>query len=380
MVDLTRRTFLTALGGGTAAAATLRVPFAGRALAASDTAAASKPADSAIRLAANENAYGPSPRVRQAIGEAIAQAHRYPGDVRREFLEQVAKMHGVSTDQVLIGCGSVEILQAAAHAFTGLSKKLVMAWPTFEVIGDVAEKLGTQVVRVPLAKDFAHDLSAMRTNISDETGLVYVCNPNNPTASLTPRGDLDQLISKLPPQTFLMVDEAYHHFAADSRDYASFLNRPAGNERVIVVRTFSKVYGLAGMRLGYAIASPGTIERMRPWLGLGNANIAILHGAMAALKDEEAMRFSVRRNAADRAKFIKQAQLRKLSPIPSYANFAMMDVGRPVAEVIEYFKRRDILVGRPFPPLNNHLRVTFGRPEEMKAFWRAWDQLPSLAG
>ncbi len=373
MVNLTRRTFLSALGGGTAAAATLRVPFAG-------VAAASTPAGSAIRLDANENAYGPTLRVRQAIGEAIGQAHRYPGTARREFVEQIAKMHGVSSEQVLIGCGSVEILQAAAHAFTGLKKTLVMPSPTFEVIGEVAEKAGTQVVRVPLGKDFAHDTSAMRAKISEETGLVYICNPNNPTASLTPRRDLDELISKLPPETFLIVDEAYHHFAADSRDYASFLDRPAGNERVIVVRTFSKVYGLAGMRLGYAIGSRGTIERIRPWLGFGNANIAILHGASAALKDEEAMRFSVRRNASDRAMFIKQAQLRKLSPIPSYANFAMMDVGRQVTEVIEYFKKRNIFVGRPFPPLNTHLRVTFGRPEEMRAFWRAWDQLPALTG
>jgi histidinol-phosphate aminotransferase len=338
------------------------------------------PADFPIRLDSNENAYGPTSRVKQAIGEAIAQAHRYPGKVRLEFLGQVAKLHGVSVDQVLIGCGSVEILQAAAHAFTGPSRTLVMPSPTFEVIGDVAEKAGAQVVRVPLAKDFAHDLPAMRTKISDGTGLVYICNPNNPTASLTPRRDLDELISKLPPQAYLIVDEAYHHFAADSRDFASFLSRPAGNERVIVVRTFSKVHGLAGMRLGYAIASPGTIERIRPWLGFGNANIAILRGAMVALKDEEAMRFSVRRNAADRAQFMKQAQLRKLSPIPSSANFAMIDVGRPVAEVIEHFKTRDILVGRPFPPLNNHLRVSFGRPEEMKAFWRAWDQLPALTG
>jgi histidinol-phosphate aminotransferase len=317
--------------------------------------------------------------VRQAIQEAIGQAHRYPDSARREFLEMVAQKHRVSSEQVLLGCGSVELLQAAARAFTGPKKKLVMASPTFEVLGKSAEAMGAQVVRVPLTKDFAHDVSAMREQLGEDGGLVYICNPNNPTASLTPRKDLDGLISKLPSQTYVLIDEAYHHYATDSRDYLSFLDRPAESDRVIVLRTFSKIYALAGMRLGYGIGSRGAIESMREAVGKENANIAVLRGAIAALEDDAGMQLSVRRNAADRAEFMKQAHLRKLSPIPSYGNFAMMDVGRPVPEVIEQFKKKAVHVGRPFPPLETYLRVTFGRPDDMKAFWAAWDQLPALA-
>jgi len=377
-MSLSRRSFLTSVGAGTAAAA-LQIPFIGASIAVARTTSTSRSGKTGVRLDSNENAYGLAPRVKQAIQEAIGQAHRYPDAARREFSELVAQKHRVSIEQVLIGCGSVELLQAAARAFTGPKKKVVLASPTFEVIGRAAEALGAQVVRVPLTKDFAHDVSAMRDQLGDDTGLVYICNPNNPTASLTPRKDLDALISKLPSQTYVLIDEAYHHYATDSRDYVSFLDRPSDTDRVIVLRTFSKIYALAGMRLGYGIGPRGAIESMRQAVGLENGNIAVLRGAVAALEDDGTMQLSVRRNAADRAEFMKQAHLRKLSPIPSYANFAMMDIGRPVPEVIEQFKKKGVHVGRPFPPLDTHLRVTFGRPEDMKAFWAAWDQLPALA-
>jgi histidinol-phosphate aminotransferase len=320
-----------------------------------------------------------------ALRDALSESHRYPDDSRREFKERVAQLHRVTPEQVLIGCGSVEILKIAGNAFTGPGRKLVMASPTFEVIASFAQAGGAEVVQVRLAKNFAHDLTAMAAQLGQDTGLVYVCNPNNPTASLTPRRDLDELIAKLPERTYLLMDEAYHHFATDAQDYTSFLDRPTQNDRVIVARTFSKVYGLAGMRLGYGIGARATIDRMHKAVsidlkGTDNANVAGLQGALAALKDEEGMRTSVRRNATDREEFVRQAQRRKLSPIPPHANFAMMDVGRPVVAVIEHFKERGILVGRPFPPLDTYLRVSFGQPEEMKKFWRAWDQLPKAAG
>jgi len=375
---LSRRRFLGYLGAGTAAAA-LQLPVVGAGIALARTTNTHHSGKTGARLDANENAYGLSPPVRQAIQDAISQANRYPDSARSEFTELVARRHRVSVEQVLIGCGSVELLQAAGRVFTGPKKKLVTASPTFEVLGKAAEAQGTQVTRVPLTKDFAHDVSAMRDQINEDTGLVYICNPNNPTASLTPRKDLDAFIAKLPGQTYVLIDEAYHHFATDSRDYLSFLDRPADNDRVIVLRTFSKVYALAGMRLGYGVGASAAIERMRQAVGRENANIAVLRGAIAALEDDAGMQLSVRRNAADRAEFMKQAHLRKLSPIPPYGNFAMMDVGRPVPELIEQFKKKNVHVGRPFPPLNTYLRVSFGRPEDMKAFWAAWDQLAALA-
>jgi histidinol-phosphate aminotransferase len=352
----------------------------GNAAPAAQAGTVSKSADEPIRLGANENAYGPSSRVREAIRDAMAESNRYPDSARREFVKMVANKHRVSPEQVLTGCGSVEILQLAGYAFTSPQRKLVMASPTFERIGELAKNLSAQVVRVPLTKDFSHDLSGMLAKIGDDTGLVYICNPNNPTASLTPRRELDSFISQLPGHTHVFIDEAYHHFAVGAEGYTSFLDRPVSGDQVIVARTFSKVYGLAGMRLGYGIGSAKTIDVMRRLASPENTNIAGLRGAMVALEDEEALRSSVRRIAADRTEFMKQAKARKLAPIPSHANFAMMDVGRPVQSVIEYFKKQGILVGRPFPPLNTYLRVSFGRPEEMTAFWRAWDQLPAATG
>ena len=377
-MNVTRRGFLGALGTGTAAATVLQLPWS-RTIASAEAAPAGRAA-SDIRLNSNENAYGPSHRVLQAIRDGISNPHRYPDAARREFEARAAESHRVSPDQVLIGCGSVEVLRAATQAFTGPGRKLVMAAPTFEVIGHFAEAFGAQVIRVPLGRDFAHDLPAMLSSLGSDAGLIYICNPNNPTGSLTPRKELDTFLSKLPPDTSVLMDEAYHHFAMESPDYVSFLDRPSSSDRVLVARTFSKVYGLAGMRLGYGIGSQQMIERMRKLATPENANAAVLCGAMAALDDRDGTRASVQRNAADRAEFMHQAQRRKLSPIASHANFAMMDVGRPVPEVIEYFKKRGIRVGRPFPPLNTHLRVSFGRPPEMVEFWRAWDRLPTATG
>jgi len=379
-MNLTRRSFLGSLGAGTAAAALHPLAFASAAAATTADSSSARPARTDVRLNGNENAYGPTARVKQAMQEALSQGHRYPDDARKEFLALVARTHRVPTEQVVIGCGSVELLHAAARAFTGPKKKLVTASPTFEEIGKVAEGLGAPVVRVPLAKNFSHDLAAMREKMGDDTGLVYICNPNNPTASLTPRAELDVFIAQLPAQTYVLIDEAYHHFATDSRDYVSFLDRPALNDRVIVLRTFSKAHGLAGMRLGYGIGARAAIERMTQEVGgRENGNVAVLRGAMVAMQDEPSTQLAVRRNAADRTEFMKQAERRKLTPIPSYANFAMMDIGRPVPAVIEQFKKRGVLVGRPFPPFDTYLRVSFGRPEDMKAFWHAWDQIPAIA-
>jgi histidinol-phosphate aminotransferase len=365
--------------GAGAAATAWPLPLGERALAATEKGSAAGRLASPIRLNSNENAYGPFPKALAAMREAITRVHRYPDAPKEKFVERVAALHAVTPKQVLMGCGSVEILKVCAAAFTGAGRKLLMASPTFESIGRFAETAGAEVLRVPLLSDFAHDLSTMLAK-AGEAGLVYICNPNNPTASLTPRQDLEAFISRLPPSTHVLIDEAYHHFAVASPEYASFLDRPVANERVIVARTFSKVYGLAGMRLGYGISSPPTVQRMRPYGLNDNANVAVLNSALAALDDELSLRASVHRNSVDRAEFINQARARKLSAIPSHANFAMIDTGQKVGAVIEHFKKKGVLVGRPFPPLDSYLRVSFGLPAEMERFWRVWDQLPQARG
>jgi histidinol-phosphate aminotransferase len=290
--------------------------------------------------------------------------------------ERVAHANNVKPEQVVLGCGSTEILRIAAFAFLGKGKQLIQAFPTFEAIERYAHAAGSEIASVRLTPAFAHDLGGMLASAGASTTLVYICNPNNPTASLTPRKDLETFIAKLPASTFVVIDEAYHHYAGTSGMYTSFIDRPLDDERVIVVRTFSKVYGLAGLRLGYAVGSPKTIQKMRKFATEDNINAIVTQAAAAALDDSDGVRDSVRRNADDRQEFFNQAMTRALKPIDSHANFVMMNTLHPAEEVIQHFRKNGILIGRLFPPMDTYIRVSLGRTEEMSAFWRTWDMLP----
>jgi histidinol-phosphate aminotransferase len=374
-MSVSRRNFLRNVGIGAAAAgAVSALPLSESLLFASEPPRAARPGGP-ILLNSNENAYGAFSSVHAAMQRALEECNRYPEDDR--FVERVAALHKVKAEQVLAGCGSGEILKIAASAFTGPGKKLVQASPTFEALGAYARSVRAEVMRVPLAANSAHDLDAMLAACGSGTGLVYICNPNNPTASLTPRIELETFLKKLPAGVVVLMDEAYHHFV-DSPEYTSFLERPVESEQMLVARTFSKVYGLAGARLGYSVAPLKVMEAMRPHRLFDSGNQMVLHGAQAALDDSAAMHAAAQRNARDRAEFVRQAQTRKVSLIPSQANFVMMHTGRPVREVIAYFRQQNILVGRPFPPLETYLRVSLGRPAEMQAFWKAWDQMPRI--
>jgi histidinol-phosphate aminotransferase len=332
--------------------------------------------DGVIRLNNNENAYGPSAKVAEAIKSAITNANHYPRVEYDTLAQRIANTNHVKLEQVLLGCGSSEILRVATLAFLGSGKQLIQASPTFEAVEHYAHVAGSEVTSVRLTPAFAHDLDGMLARSGASTTLVYVCNPNNPTASLTPRNDLANFIAKLPPSTFVLIDEAYHHYAGTSGMYASFIDRPLDDDRVIVTRTFSNVFGLAGLRLGYAIGSPGIIQEMRRFAIEDNINAIVTQAAAAALDDTDGVRDFVQRNADDRQEFFNQAMARSLKPIDSHANFVMMDTFHPAEEVIQHFRKNNVLIGRRFPPMDTHIRISLGRTEEMRAFWRTWDMLP----
>jgi histidinol-phosphate aminotransferase len=329
-----------------------------------------------IRLYSNENAYGPSPNVMDTIRSAVVSSNRYPRLQYHDLIERIAAAHRISADRVLLGCGSTEILRMAACAFLGPGKQVIHASPTFEAIEHYARAVDAEVVSVPLTPAFAHDINRMLAALTPSTKLVYVCNPNNPTASLTPRKELEAFIAKLPRSTMVVIDEAYHHYVATSTMYASFVDRPLDDDRVIVARTFSKVYGLAGLRLGYAIAAPSKIEQLKKFATQDNINAIATQAAFAALDDAEGVDNFIEHNANDRQEFFNQAMARALKPIDSHANFVMMDAFHPADEVIEHFRRNNILIGRHFPAMDTYIRVSLGRPEEMLAFWKTWDLLP----
>ncbi len=333
-------------------------------------------ADNAIRLQCNENPYGPSPKSMDAIQNALSIVNRYPFGEYGDLSDAIATFHGVQREQILMGCGSTEILRVIAETLCGPNVRCVQAAPTFEAISHYSRLAGSEVISVPLTPQYAHDLDGMLTRIGNGPAIVYICNPNNPTGSITPRKGIESFLAKVPTNCFVIIDEAYHQFVGPEAPYVSFLDQPVRDERLIVCRTFSKVFGLAGLRLGYAITSAELAARMNPHLTEDGINGIAVRVGVAAINDKKGIDEAIHRNSSTRQAFIEQAKVRKVETIPSQANFVMIATQRPVEGVISHFERSGILVGRKFPALPTHLRVSLGKPDDMQAFWRVWDTLP----
>lgn len=329
-----------------------------------------------VLLYRNENPYGPSDRVLNVLRESVSAGNRYPRTEYDTLLDQLAALHSVKREQIVLGCGSGEILCMAAMTFLKPGKKLVEAAPTFPALGKLAKTAEIEVVDVPLNARYEHDLPTMLDHAGSSTGLVYIVNPNNPTGTITPRKDIEAFLSKLPASVTVLIDEAYHHFPAAGAGYESFLDRPMGDPRIIVARTFSKIFGLAGMRIGYAVATPEVAKKLAAGFPGWSVSVVSARAASAGLDDVEYVRMGVRRNAEDRQEFLKQANARALQPIVSQANFVMMNPQRSPDDVIAYLKSQNILIGPKYPVLDKYIRVSLGTPGEMKFFWDAWDRMP----
>jgi len=373
-MPITRRSLLRRLGVGAAAAAAAP-SFADAALAA--VADPSRRTDDVVRLHRNENAYGPSPRVMLALMDSMAGLiQRFP-DVESEALQRaLANLHGVAPERVVIGCGSTDLLRMAATAWLAPGTNVVTALPTFDVLGRFAEQRGATVTAVPLTEQHAHDVDAMRAAVDASTRLVYICNPNNPTGTLTRRQDLERFVRTLPPDVFIVIDEAYHHYVDPTAEYASFIDRPIDDPRVIVTRSFSTLFGLAGARAGYAVAAP-TAARLLAASARPDAVSALAARAAAlSLDDPEHIRWTVQRNANERQEFFNQANARMLRTIDSQANFVLLNTARPGAEIVEHFAAHRVLVAGPYPRYDTYIRVSMGTSDEIREFWRVWDLLP----
>jgi histidinol-phosphate aminotransferase len=330
-----------------------------------------------IRLDNNEGAYGPSEKVVEAIRLAVAEANRYPGVGAYKLTERIANYHNVSRARVVLGAGSTEILRMASCAFLGAGKQLVQASPTFPALEFYARSGGAEVISDPLNRRFYHDLDAMLAHTGASTALIYICNPNNPTGSITPRAELEKFISALPGSCRIVIDEAYHEYVAPSTQYASFLDRPLNDPRIIVSRTFSHAYGLAGLRVGYGIASDEKVARqMRAFATVDGVGTLAVRGAIAALDDAASVRDFVKRNTDDHQEFQNSAAARSLKPLDSHANFVMMDTFNPASMVVQHFRSNNILIAPVSLAWDTWIRVSLGKPEEMRAFWRTWDTLP----
>jgi histidinol-phosphate aminotransferase len=370
-MSISRRRFAQLLGAG-AAVAVVR-PQLSFAKPTQSVGASSTAGGSIVRLSANENPYGPSPKAFQAITDSFGLACRYPDEHNNVLIEKLAKLNEVNHDQILLGDGSSEILKLCAETFTGKSRgTLVAADPTFEPILQQAGLNGAEVVKAPLTASFAHDLPKMLA--AAKRGLIYVCNPNNPTASITPKNELADFIGKAPRETMILVDEAYFHYA-DGPDYESVIPLVKDHPNLIVSRTFSKIYGMAGLRCGYCVAQKEALDQLRAHQMWDSVNIMALAAASASLDDPDQVPNGQRLNSEAKAFTIGDLDKLGYKTIPSQANFIMFDCKRPVVPLIQALKQRNVQVGRLFPALPNYMRLTIGKKSEMETFLGAFKEV-----
>lgn len=374
-MPISRRSLLRRLGASAVAGVTAR-SLSGVSLAEGQPPRSASPLPHPILLYRNENAYGPSEKVIAVLRDVSSLSNRYPRTEYDSLLTKIAALHAVKPEQIALGCGTSEILRLAAAAFLAPGKKLVQASPTYPALGRMAQSAGAEVVDVRINKMYEHDLATMLARAGDSTGLVYLCNPNNPTGTLTPRKEMEAFIRQLPASATVLIDEAYHHFVSPNANYASFLDRPFDDPRVVVCRTFSKIYGLAGMRVGYAVAAPDLVRRLAAGRLPFGISVISARAADAALDDADYVRLAIRRNADDRQEFMNQVNARMLRALDSHTNFVMLDPLRPVDMVLDHLKKNNVLVAPAIPAMDKYIRVSLGTPAEMEEFWRIWNLLP----
>jgi len=319
-----------------------------------------------IRLSSNENPYGPSQAVRKAMTEAFDQACRYPYGYSDELFQMIAEKEGVTTDHLVITAGSTEGLKIAGLLYGMEGGEIISAEPTFKALMSFAERFGAYINWTPVDEQLNHDLEEMDRRITTNTSLVYVCNPNNPTGTVLPANKLQDFCASVSKRTMTFVDEAYIDFITDP-DYPSMVDLVREGHNVIVAKTFSKVYGLAGLRIGYLIARPDIARRLQERL-VAFTNVLAIAAAKAALQDQEFYRFSLEKTKAAKEMIYATLDELELPYMPSHTNFVFFESGRDIRGLNEAMREQGVLIGRPFPPLTKYCRISTGTLEETRSF------------
>ncbi|MBA3853486.1 MAG: histidinol-phosphate transaminase [Gemmatimonas sp.] len=371
-VAFSRRSFVRALGLGGGAALTAPSWVSARGLESlaggDDFAALDRQLQgSAIRLMSNENPNGPVPAAIRAMQASFHEAAWYPASTEGRVVTALSRANGLPEEQILLGSGSGEILKIAVQAFCSPSKHLVTALPTFETPAGTARALGFPVKEVPLDARQRIDLDGMLREVKG-AGLVFLCNPNNPTGHVHGKDAIDRFLRAAlaaDPEVVILVDEAYHEFV-DDPSYASALPWVATQPRVFVSRTFSKIYGLAGLRVGYAFGQPATLARMAPHRVSNGVGALAQVAAVAALADTQQMAREQQANREARAFTSSVFTDLGYEVIPSQTNFVFVNVRREAREFQAACRAEGLIVGRPFPPMNQWSRVSIGTMDEMR--------------
>jgi histidinol-phosphate aminotransferase len=323
-----------------------------------------------VFIDSNENPLGPAPPARDAISAIIPQGGRYSDNLTDDLIHTFAQTEGLNPEFIHAFPGSSNPLHYSVRAFTSPQKSYVTADPGYEAGMHAAGAVDARVVKVPLTRTYAHDVKAMLAAGSD-AGLFYVCTPNNPTGTLTSHPDIEYLVENKPKASVVLVDEAYIHFSTAS----STLDLVKAGKDVIVLRTFSKIYGMAGLRCGFAVARPDLLEKIMQAGGWNFMPITAVVAATASLKDAELVPQRRRINASIRQETFQWLDRNGYSYIPSESNCFLLDTKRPGKQVIDAMATQKVYVGRIWPVMPTHVRITVGTRDEMSLFQGAFQRV-----
>lgn len=327
-----------------------------------------RPLAGPIRLGSNENPYGPSEKMRQAMVAAFDNGCRYPWGHNASLVKMIAEKEGVPEDHIVLVAGSTEGLKVTGITFAQ-GGEIISCAPTFLSMMEYAELWGTDINWVPLNKDLDFDLDEIEKRVSHETRLVFLCNPNNPTGKLLPGDKVMDFCETVSKRAVVFSDEAYYDYITEP-NYPSMVELVKKGHDVIVSRTLSKVYGLAGIRMGYLIARPALAQKLKDRV-VANTNILAIEAGKAALADKEFYQFSLQKNAEAKALLTQTLDELKLPYLESHANFVFFQSGKDAAELGKTMAQKGFIIGRPFPPLNDWCRISTGTIEEVTLYNQA---------
>src|SRR5271157_4386761 len=328
----------------------------------------------AIRIDANENPLGPCPGAREAVAAILPQGGRYSFWLTADLEKMLADTEAMKTEQIRVYPGSSEPLHHTVAAFTSPQRSYVTADPGYEAGMFAANAIGAKVVKVPLTKTYAHDVRAMLA-AAPEAGVFYICTPNNPTGTLTSHSDIEYLVENKPKDSIVLVDEAYIHFA----DAVSAMDLVRAGKDVILLRTFSKIYGMAGLRCGAVFARSDLMEKIENYGGWNFMPITALVAAAASLKDAQLVPERKRINATIRGQVFAWLDRNGYSYVPSQSNCFMLDTKRPAKAAIDAMAKQNVFIGRIWPVWPTYARITVGTTPEMEQFQAAFQKVMSGA-
>ena len=317
----------------------------------------------AVIIDANENPLGPCSVARDAIAEITANSGRYQYWLTEDLTKQFVRQEGLKPEHIRAFPGSGEPLHFSVLAFTSATRSYVTADPGYEAGMHASKISGARVVKTPLTPTLAHDVKSMISSAPD-AGLFYVCTPNNPTGTLTPHSDIEYLVEHKPKGSIVLVDEAYIHFS----DATSALDLVKADKDVVVLRTFSKIYGMAGLRCGLAIARPDLLERISTFSGWNSLPVTAVAAAITSLGDPSLLPARKKINADVRSETFAFLDRNGYRYTPSASNCFMLDTKRPTKEIIEAMAARNVFIGRAWPVWPTHVRITVGTKAEMEKF------------